>query len=142
MRRFIAIVVLILFPAVLAGEMGSFDVRILELRDKGNDEYALKLVQLSEPYGYKHKKDREITIHLRFKCPTYECTDPDTQPTLKEYHQAIDLLKQRLSSKSVTRFGVAGRGFALIEGTKNQYQSNALEIKDGIVCSDYDFFDL
>ena len=133
---------LIIFPVLVAAEMGVFEARILALQDEGNDEYSLQIVKLSEPYGYTHKQDEEIIIHLRFQCPLYECTDMDTQPTLEEYHQAIDLLRQHQVTEEIIKLGVVDRGFAQIKGTENEYQSNALEVVDGVVCSDYDFFSL
>ena len=133
---------LVMFPVLVTAEMGVFEARILALQDEGNDEYSLQLVKLSEPYGYTHKQDEEIIIHLRFKCPLYECTDIDTEPTLEEYHQAIDLLRRQQAAAEIIKIGVVDRGFAQIKGTENEYQSNALEVVDGVVCSDYDFFSL
>lgn len=133
--------ILVMFPLAAAGEKGEFDAKIIELTQKGDDEYLLRIVQLSQPYGYEHREDREIVVHLRFQCPVYECTDAETQPTLEEFHQAIDLLKAQMEGSETISFGIVDRGFAKIDGTENEYQSNALEIHDGHVCSDYDFFD-
>lgn len=133
--------ILVIFPLTATAERGEFDAKIIELTEKGNDEYLLKMVKLSEPYGYEHHEDREIILHLRFKCPIFECTDAETQPTLEEFHQAIELLKSQMQSSETITFGIVDRGFAQIVGTENEYQSNALEIYDGHVSSDYDFFD-
>lgn len=141
MKQFLLFVILLLVPQIAIGDRGAFDAEIIELTDKGNDEYKLRIIQLSQPFGYKHKQDKELVIHLRFECPLYECTDEETQPTLKKYHQAIALLKNQLTVSKTIKFGIVDRGYAEIEGEVNEYQSNALEIVDGIVCSDYDFFD-
>ena len=133
--------VLVLVPQIALGERGSFDARVIELKQSGNDEYILRMVQLSEPYGYQHNRDRELVIHLRFECPVYECTDAKTQPTLEKYHQAIALLKSQINTSKTIKFGIVDRGFAQIEGTKNEYQSNDLEVYQGEVYSDYDFFE-
>ena len=142
MRRLLILVVLSLVPHIATAERGSFDARILEFRETGNDEYTLKLMQLSQPYGYEHNRDTELVIHLRFQCPRYECNDAETLPTLDEYHQSIELLKNQMAGSDIIKFGIIDRGYARIQGTKNEYQSNALEVYDGIVCSNYDFFDL
>ena len=142
MRRLLILVVLSLVPHIATAERGSFDARILEFRETGNDEYILRMMQLSQPYGYEHKRDTELVIHLRFQCPRYECNDAETLPTLDEYHQSIELLKNQMAGSDIIKFGIIDRGYARIQGTKNEYQSNALEVYDGIVCSNYDFFDL
>ena len=136
------LMLLMLVPVLAVGAKGDFDAKIIELRETGNDEYILRMIQLSEPYGYEHKHDTELVIHLRFQCPRYECDDPATLPTLEEYHQAIELLKNQIAGSTIIKFGIVDRGYAQIAGTKNEYQSNALEVYDGIVCSNYDFFDL
>lgn len=141
MKRLMLFVLLLLVPLIAMGERSAFDAKIIKLTEKGNDEYKLRMIQLSQPFGYKHNQDIELVIHLRFECPIYECSDEETQPTLKKYHQAIALLKNQLADSKTIKFGVVDRGFAEIEGEKNEYQSNALEIVDGIVCSDYDFFE-
>ena len=100
------------------------------------------MVQLSEPYGYQHTKDEDLIIHLRFKCPLYQCIDANTQPTLGKFEDAIALLKNQIKTSKTIKFGIVDRGYAQIDGTKNEYQSNDLEIYQGTVYSDYDFFDL
>jgi len=142
MRSFLILTFLLLVPHSAFGDRDTFDAKVVELSASGNDEYILRMVQLSEPYGYVHKQDRELVIHLRFECPLYECNDAETQPTLEEYHQAITLLKDQMQLSKTIKFGIVDRGFAEIEGKKNEYQSNDLEIYQGIVYSDYDFFDL
>lgn len=134
--------ILVLVPHIAFGDRDTFEARIVEFRESGQDQYILRMIQLSEPYGYVHKNDRELVIHLRFECPLYQCNDADTQPTLEEYHQAIEKLKDQMKASKTIKFGIVDRGFAEIEGTKNEYQSNDLEIYQGVVYSDYDFFDL
>jgi len=142
MRRNLILAVLMLAPLIASGGRGSFDAKIIDFRETGNDEYVLRMIQLSQPYGYEHKHDTELVIHLRFQCPRYECDDAESLPTLEEYHQAIELLKNQMTVSDIIKFGIVDRGYARIEGTKDEYQSNALEVYDGIVCSNYDFFDL
>ena len=136
------LVVLVLVPHIALGDRGIFEARVIALKESGKDQYVLRMVQLSEPYGYQHKKDRELVLHLRFECPLYQCTDAETQPTLGKYQHAIDLLKDQIKSSKTIKFGIVDRGFAQIEGTKDEYQSNDLEVHQGTVYSDYDFFDL
>ena len=133
---------LVLAPHIALGERGIFDAKVVEFRESGKDQYILRMVQLSEPYGYVHKKDRELVIHLRFECPLYECKNQDTQPTLEKYQQAIAKLKNEIQTSKTIKFGIVDRGFAQIDGTSNEYQSNDLEIYQGTVYSDYDFFEL
>lgn len=133
--------ILLLVPHIALGDRGTFEARILELQQSGKDQYILRMVQLTQPYGYQHKQDRELVIHLRFECPLYQCTDAQTQPTLDKYQHAIALLKDQIKSSKTIKFGIVDRGFAQIQGTKNEYQSNDLEIYQGTVYSDYDFFD-
>ena len=141
MRRFIILVILVLVPHIALGDRGTFEARVIALKESGKDQYVLHMVQLSEPYGYQHTKDKELVIHLRFECPLYQCNNADTQPTLGKYQQAITLLKDQIKSSKTIEFGIVDRGFAEIKGTKNEYQSNDLEVYQGTVYSDYDFFD-
>ena len=139
-----SILVFVLFlgisPAVM-GERGSYEARLIELKDQGNDEFTLRLVQLSQPFGYQHKKDEEILIHLRFKCPLYECPEDGDNPSVQKYLAAIDLLKTQIASAKTVKFGIVDRGYAKIDGTNNEYQSNGLDIQEDTVYSDFDYFD-
>ena len=128
-------------PQAAMGERGSFDAKVIELKDQGNNEFTLRLIQLSEPFGYKHKKDQEILIHLRFKCPLYECPDDGDNPSLARYLDAIKYLKNQIEASTRIKFGVVDRGYAKIDDTKNEYQSNGLDVYEGTVYSDYDYFD-
>jgi hypothetical protein len=122
-------------------EHGTFVIQPVELESKGDDEYVFRFIKLSEPFGYKHKGDQEIVVHLRYRCPIYECTGEDELPTKADYIAALEQLKQNMSAKKEVTVMVADRGYAKIEGTKNEYQANALYIYDGLICIDYDFFD-
>ena len=128
-------------PETVLGEKGTFEAKIIELKDLGKNEFLLHIVQLSEPFGYVHKQDRDILIHLRFKCPLYQCPDDGNNPSMKKFLAAIELLKSQAGTSKKIRLGVVDRGFAQIEGTKNEYQSNGLDIENGTVYSDYDYFD-
>jgi len=132
---------ILLIPAPARCETGTFDIRVIDMRETGSDEYLLDFVQLSEPFGYQHKEDHEHKVRLRFQCPVYECTEDGNLPTLKDYRDAIELLKQQIAASRTIRISVAGRGFAPVEGTKDEFQSNGLYVRDGVVCLDYDFFD-
>ena len=136
------LLILALVPLSALGDRGIFEARVIDLTESGKDQYVLHMVQLSEPYGYQHTQDQELIIHLRFKCPLYQCTDANTQPTLEKFEDAIALLKNQIKSSKIIKFGIVDRGYAQIEGTKNEYQSNDLEIYQGTVYSDYDFFEL
>lgn len=141
LRKYVALLFFLFLPFTVLGERGYFDLQALELVDKGDNEYKFRFIQLSQPFGYKHKEDKEIVVHLRFKCPVYECLDDDIYPTEKKYLAAIEFLKNQIAASDKIKFGVVDRGYAEIEGTLNEYQSNSLEIHEGVVCSDYDFFD-
>ena len=132
---------LFFFPLAVMGERGTFDAKVISLTDDGNNEYTLRLIQLSQPFGYKHKKDTEIVIHLRFQCPAYECPDSGDNPSMKQYLAAVEMLKAQIAVSDRIKFGVVDRGFAMIDGTSNEYQSNGLDVSEDIVYSDYDYFD-
>ena len=140
MKTFLIFVLLLAAPLTVMGERGSFDAKVIELKDLGKNEFILHIVQLSEPFGYVHKQDEDILIHLRFKCPLYECPDDEDNPSLKKYVSAIALLKKQIAVSRKIKFGIVDRGYAKIDGKKNEYQSNGLDVQDGIVYSDYDYF--
>ena len=140
MKILLIFVVLLAAPLTVMGERGSFDAKVIELKDQGKNEFILHLIQLSEPFGYEHKQDKEILIHLRFKCPLYECPDDGDNPSLKKYLSAISLLKKEIAVSKKIKFGIVDRGYAKIDGKKNEYQSNGLDVYNGIVYSDYDYF--
>ncbi len=131
MKKIILYFLVFLMPVVASAHGDFFEVRVIDFTDKGGEEYRLHFIQLSQPYGETHKKDEEIIVHLRFKdsFPEYK------HPTKIEYIEAIKLLKEQISNSDRIRFGVIGRGYAKIKGTKNEYQSNALEIDRGVVYS-------
>ena len=141
MRIIIFLVLLLAFPLTVVGERGTFDAKVLALTEDGNNEFTLRLIQLSEPFGYVHNKDKEILIHLRFKCPAYECPDDGENPSMKTYLAAVEFLKSQITSSDRISFGVVDRGYAKIDGTSNEYQSNGLEVYEDVVYSDYDYFD-
>lgn len=141
MKLLLIFVLFLAVPGTVLGEKGTFEAKVIELKDQGNNQFVLHLIQLSEPFGYKHKKDRDIVIHLRFQCPIYQCPDNGDNPSLKKYLDAINLLKTEILASKKIKFGVVDRGFAQIKGTKNEYQSNGLDIYKGTVYSDYDYFD-
>lgn len=141
MKILLILVLFVAIPQVAMGERGTFDAKVVALKDEGNNEFVLQFIQLSEPFGYKHKKDQEILIHLRFKCPLYECPDDGDNPSLAKYLEAIKLLKTQIAASNKIKFGVVDRGYAKIDGTKNEYQSNGLDVYEDTVYSDYDYFD-
>ena len=140
MKTLLIFVLLLAIPQTVMGERGSFDAKVIDLEDQGQNEFILHLIQLSEPFGYKHKQDEDILIHLRFKCPLYECPDDGDNPSLKKYLAAITLLKKQIAASKKIKFGIVDRGYAKIDGKKNEFQSNGLDIYDGVVYSDYDYF--
>jgi len=141
MKILLIFILFLAIPETAMGERGSFEVKVIEIKDQGENEFLLHLIQLSEPFGYEHKKDEDVIIHLRFKCPLYECPDDGDNPSLKKYLSAIELLKTQVAASSKIKFGIVDRGYARIKGTKNEYQSNGLDIYEGTVYSDYDYFD-
>jgi len=141
MRILLILVLVAGFPPAVLGERGSFDAQVVSFTEDGNNEFTLRLIQLSQPFGYKHRKDEEIVIHLRFKCPSYECPEDGDNPTIKKYLSAVEFLKAQIAESKKIKFGVVDRGYAKIDGTKNEYQSNGLDIEEDIVYSDYDYFD-
>lgn len=141
MKTLLIFVLFLVIPTTVMGERGSFEAKVIELKDQDKNEFLLHFIQLSEPFGYEHKKDADVLVHLRFKCPLYQCPDDGDNPSLKKYLSAIELLKSQIATSNKIKFGIVDRGYALIKGTKNEYQSNGLDIYDGTVYSDYDYFD-
>jgi len=141
MRQLLIVLYLFTLSFSTMAEHGEFMVKAVELIDDGNNEYTFKFIQLSEPFGYKHRQDREVVVHLRFECPIYECLEEDGLPTESDYNAAIELLKQNISGLNQFTIELADRGYAEIKGKENEFQSNALYIHEGIICTDYDFFD-
>ena len=141
MKELLIFVLFMAVSQVVMGERGTFDAKVIALKDQGNNEFTLHFIQLSEPFGYKHKKDEDVLIHLRFKCPMYECPADGDNPSLAKYLNAVKLLKTQISASKKIKFGIVDRGYAKIDGTKNEYQSNGLDVYEGTVYSDYDYFD-
>ena len=117
----------------------DFKAQVIEFSDKGKNQYKLKFIQLSQPFGKKHKGNKEITVHLQYKCPLKKCDGKYNKPTLQTYNSGIKLLRKQIESSKNIKFGVMGRGYKLISGTKNQYESRGLKIHNDVVYSYYHY---
>ena len=102
------------------------EMQIVKIAAKGNDEYELQML-LKQHYR-NHDENENITIHLRHtpkKIKTYPPHINDKKGYLLAFNKLMDFYK---SGESFC-FGTMGGGLVRIDGTKNEYQSNALEYK-------------
>ena len=88
----------------------------------------MHFIQLSQPYGEAHKTDEELIVHFRHKSKHNTLND-------SSYTKSIEQLKFQIDKSKYINFGIVGSGYKKIPGTKNEYQSNGLEVHKGIVYS-------
>ena len=114
-------------------------VEVISLTEVGDDKYEFIFIQKSQPFGKVHKKDEKKTVHLEFICPREVCNGEYNRPTKTKFDDSIKMLKSQVTDSKILKFGVMGRGYKLIEGTVDQYQSRGLKIYGSVVYSFYDF---
>ncbi|MDH5178049.1 MAG: hypothetical protein OEZ39_16215 [Gammaproteobacteria bacterium] len=139
MKKLALSTILAILPLTTFAGGDYFKAQVIEFSDKGKNQFKLKLNQLSQPFGKKHKGNREIIIHLQYMCPLKKCDGEYNKPTLQTYNSGIKLLRNQIEASKYIKFGVMGRGYKLIDGTKNQYESRGLKIHNDVVYSYYDY---
>ena len=125
-------ILILLFIAPLANAGGDyFQVYVNDFRETSTNEYQIDFIQLSQPYGKEHVVDENLIVNLRYNCSVIFCSR--YAPTIDQYHEAIRLLKSQAIKGTKINFGVISGGYEHM--SDNMYQSNALEVYQGVVYS-------
>ena len=111
-------------PAFAGGS--SFQMRITSFRATGDDQYIMKIEQLSDSYVFKESSNKLRTLHLRFSPEKLGNKSPHV--TKENYLKAIEQLKADFKKGEPSCLGTMGKGFKKIWFRKNHWQSNALSI--------------
>jgi hypothetical protein len=134
----VILLVLSLFtsPPVVAGG-DYFQAEVLDFRALGNDEYRIVLRQMTGVYGSDEVAAEPLVIYLRHDETAMR---REHGASKEKYLAAIELLKQQIAQSTLIRFGViggmgTGRIIPPIDGKPGEFQSNSLEIYEGVVYS-------
>lgn len=110
----------------------SFTAEITAFEYHGNDEFTIILQQYTLPYSPDIIEPRTLILHLRHKTHIFKSS---TLRTEEEYRRGINLLLQQYRQGGMFQFGVWANGFTPIDGHPGEYQSNGLNVIDGVVMS-------
>jgi len=128
----ITLVISLLVTSCFAYAGGDyFDVKVIDFSRVKENEYRFEFVQLSQPYGKKHKKDERLVVNLRYKCMLVICSK--SMPSNIDFEQSIKHLSVIAVKDAIIKFGVVAGGYQKIKG--NEYQSNGLELYEGVAYS-------